>query len=155
MVKGHKLMKADVVPKIAIVEDSEQDLNLLIKAFNKIDFECEAISYADGEEAYFELKIDDRKVEHNEIDMFILDIGTPRVSGLELLKILKNDKRYKHKPVIMLSGSDCELNVMKSYENHANAYLVKPDSFEDLTELAKAIKDFWFNQSLKFASDAG
>ncbi len=77
--------------------------------------------------------------------MIFLDINLPKVDGTEVLQFIKNDDRLKIIPVIMLTTSDSEKDVLKSYYNHANCYITKPVDMEKFMEVIHAIKKFWIS----------
>lgn len=128
------------VPRIAIVEDSEHDVALLRKAFAKIQFDCQLMVFPNGEEAYYQLQLDEPDITEKAVDMFILDLKMPLVSGLEFLKEVKHHNLYKDTPAIMFSASVEDRDIESSYAHHADGYYVKPDNFAELLEVAENIR---------------
>ena len=78
-------------------------------------------------------------------DVILMDINLPLKSGIEVLEILKSDECTKHIPVIILTTSSSESDIMKSYNNHANAYIVKPVDVSEFLEAVLSLEDFWLN----------
>lgn len=131
--------------RIALIDDSKADTKLIQKAFEEIDFDCTFQIFHDAEEAYYSMDLDNRQNSAIKYDLILLDISMPKVSGLELLSYLKTHPFYQNVPAIMLTSSNDLLNMEKSLEFHADSYLVKPDSYQELLSLARSIRDFWFN----------
>lgn len=78
-------------------------------------------------------------------DVILMDINLPLKSGIEVLEILKSDESTKHIPIIILTTSSSESDIMKSYNNHANAYIVKPVDVSEFLEAVLSLEDFWLN----------
>ena len=78
-------------------------------------------------------------------DVILMDINLPLKSGIEVLEILKSDASTKHIPIIILTTSSSESDIMKSYNNHANAYIVKPVDVSEFLEAVLSLEDFWLN----------
>ncbi len=78
-------------------------------------------------------------------DLILMDINLPLKSGIEVLEILKSDEDTKHIPIIMLTTSSSESDIMKSYNHHANAYIVKPVDVSEFLQAILSLDDFWLN----------
>jgi len=78
-------------------------------------------------------------------DLVLLDINLPKMSGQEVLIFLKNDDRFKHLPVIMLTTSSSDKDIITSYKNHVNCYITKPVEVADFIKVVSKIEDFWIN----------
>ena len=78
-------------------------------------------------------------------DLIILDLNLPKVTGHEVLKIIKADKRTKTVPVIVMSSSASPSDVQRAYEFHANSYVRKPGDLDDLLRVVLAIESFWLD----------
>ena len=81
----------------------------------------------------------------NRPHLILLDLNLPRRSGLEVLAVLKKDNELKHIPVVVLTSSDAEHDISKSYKLHANAYITKPVDFEQYSYIVNYIEKFWFS----------
>ena len=131
--------------QILLVEDSAKDRELIITAMeenkiaNKIDVAI------DGEEAldylYKRGKYKSRKT--NNPCVVLLDIKMPKVDGLEVLRQIKEDKKLKIIPVVVLTSSREETDMVKSYKLGVNAYVVKPVEFNDFFRAVKELGIFW------------
>jgi len=75
--------------------------------------------------------------------MILLDLRLPRVDGLEVLKIIKENNELKHIPVIILTTSEADRDMMRAYDHHVNSYLVKPVGFDDFNKLMTDLGFYW------------
>jgi CheY-like chemotaxis protein len=78
-------------------------------------------------------------------DLILLDINLPKMDGVEVLSIIKNDYNLKRVPVIMLTTSSAEKDIEASYNNHANCYITKPVDLEMFMKVVRTIEDFWIS----------
>ena len=130
---------------ILIVEDNPGDVDLLRYSFkkNKITNTYEVAE--DGEEA---LNYIFKRGEHKNAktpDMIILDINLPKVSGLTVLKEIKSNPKTKMIPVIILTTSKDDMDVLKAYDNYVNAYLVKPVDMKNFLDVVSSLEIFWLS----------
>lgn len=140
--------------EILLVEDNPNDAELTIRALNKHNLGNNLVHVNDGAEAldfiFARGEYSGNKIE-NTPKVILLDIKMPKVDGLEVLKQIKSDDRTKKIPIVMMTSSKEEQDVIKSYSYGVNSYVVKPVEFE---EFAKAVADlglYWLitNQSPK------
>ncbi|AAF12176.1 MULTISPECIES: response regulator [Deinococcus] len=130
--------------EILLTEDNPADILLTEEAFEEADFPHRLHVARDGVEALTFL----RREENGELptpDVILLDLNMPRLSGLELLDILKEDPQLQHIPVIVLTTSRAEEDVWRSYKLHANAYIPKPVSIGEFVEVIRSLGNFWFS----------
>ena len=127
---------------ILLVEDNEGDILLTTEAFEESRIANKIMAIRDGKEAinYFESLGRKAETPH----LVLLDINLPKVSGHEVLLYIKNHERYKI-PVIMLTTSSAEKDILQSYQNHVNCYITKPIDVEDFMGAITKIEDFWIN----------
>ena len=130
--------------KVIIIDDSSMDLELAVEAFHEYDIEQELITLTDSEEAlkYFETNREKLK-QNNDIIFILLDLKMPKVNGLEILKKLKDDEYLKAIPILILTSSKEEKDLIECYRNGANACILKPISFSDFSGKIAAIANFW------------
>jgi CheY-like chemotaxis protein len=129
---------------ILLVDDNEGDILLTREALddarivNKI-----SIAY-DGLEAIRFLK---KQVPGGgeTPDLILLDINLPKMNGTEVLSIIKNDPELKRIPVIMLTTSSAEKDILASYDNYANCYITKPVDLDRFMDVVRTIEDFWIS----------
>lgn len=131
---------------ILLVEDNEDDVLLTQRAFQKNNVKNELVVVSDGREALDWLF---GEGEHAGRDpnvlpeLILLDVNMPRVSGLEVLEKVRADPRTELVPVVMLTSSKQEEDVIRSYELGCNSYVRKPVAFEAFVEAARAIGIYW------------
>lgn len=131
--------------KILLVEDNLADVELTRIAFQSQKINSEIIHCEDGKEALDFLR-------KNSIDGFgyiLLDLNMPRLNGLELLKICKQDSTLRRLPIIVFTTSANQEDVQQCYENGANAYVLKPVDLEDFDRTIVAIDSFWGSVNVK------
>ena len=132
--------------EILYIEDNPNDLELTLHAFKKHHLANEILIARDGEEALDLLFGKDRK-ETDELTtipkVILLDLKLPRVDGLEVLKAVKSDDRTKVIPVIVLTSSHEEKDIVESYRLGVNSYIVKPVDFEKFVEAVKIFGLYW------------
>jgi chemotaxis family two-component system response regulator Rcp1 len=124
--------------RILLVEDLTSDALLLREALRDAGLEHELVVAADGEEAMRLLHADGPKPQ-----LVLLDLNLPKVSGQQILEDIRADARLAHLPVVVLSTSNAPRDIDFAYAHRANAYVRKPNGFEALSGVARAIRDFW------------
>jgi CheY-like chemotaxis protein len=122
---------------ILLVEDNEGDIILTKEALKDANIRNEVTVAMDGEQALLMLQTAKELP-----DLILLDINLPRLSGLEVLVSIKKDERLKDIPVIMLTTSAAEKDILISYEHHANRFITKPVDLPRFIEVIKTIEDF-------------
>jgi len=140
------------------VEDDENDVFLLEHAFKKAGITQPLHVVKDGQEAVDYLAGKGSFADRARFPipgLVILDLKMPRKNGIELIQWLRNEPRFRHLPVLMLSSSANLHDIDCAYEAGANAFLVKPASNAERIRLAAAVRDFWleFNQPPPRCSD--
>lgn len=128
---------------ILLVEDNEGDILLTTEALEECKIINEITIIRDGQAAidFFETLEDTNHIP----DIVLLDINLPKMSGQEVLIYIKNHVKYKQVPVIMLTTSSSEKDIMASYKNHVNCYITKPVDVADFIKAISKIEDFWIN----------
>ena len=130
--------------KIILAEDNLADVELTRLAFDELNFPVEIIHVGDGQELVTILK----ETPLNDIVLMLLDLNMPKVSGIEILKIMYHDEFLRRLPVIVLSSSLHESDVLSCYEYGANAYVNKPIDINEFNEVIRSIADFWIGINL-------
>jgi len=131
--------------KILLVEDSEQDVELTLSALSQHHLANEVIVARDGEAALDYLYRRGefaQRVSGNPV-VILLDIKLPKVDGLEVLQQLRGDEELRHTPVVMLTSSREERDIVRSYNLGVNAYVVKPVEFTAFVEAIRELGLFW------------
>ena len=130
---------------ILLVEDSLDDINLVKVAFEECKFLNKMYVARDGVEAIDFLYKRGPHVHAIRPDIILLDLNLPKKSGQEVLEIIKKDEDLKDIPVIILTTSQAEEDILKSYKLHANCYITKPVDFSRFIEIIKQLENFWFS----------
>ncbi len=127
--------------EILLVEDNPGDVRLTMEALKEGKIR-NALSVArDGQEA-LDFLLDEKK-EHPRPDVILLDLNLPRKNGLEVLEIIKNHEELKKIPVVILTTSEDEQDILRSYEHHANCYITKPVELHNFLDVMKCLQSFW------------
>ena len=128
-----------------LVEDNPGDILLAQVAFEKSKFPVNIAIAMDGEEALDFLYKKGKFAEASTPDLVLLDLNLPAKSGSEILADIKNDDELKVIPVIILTTSQAEWDIIRCYQLHANCFVNKPFGFESFDKVVASIEDFWFN----------
>jgi CheY-like chemotaxis protein len=131
--------------RILLVEDNERDVELTLAALEEHNLANEVIIARDGADALDYLHRRGKFADHaNGLPVVVLlDLKMPRVDGLEVLRQMRGDDTLKHVPVVMITSSREEQDLVKSYQLGVNAYVVKPVDFQKFVESVKQIGFFW------------
>jgi two-component system response regulator len=129
--------------QILLVEDSPGDVSLTREALQSARVANELNVVGDGEAALRYLRREDEYVDSKPAHLVLLDLNLPRKSGQEVLEEIKNDPTLQHIPVIVLTTSADEEDILRSYQLHANAYVTKPVAFGDFLEALIRLEGFW------------
>ena len=135
-------MEARVI-NVLLVEDDPGDVLMTREAFddylhNRLDV------VTDGAAALTYLRKEEPYADAPRPDLILLDLNLPRLDGREVLQEIKDDPDLRHIPVIVLTTSQAEEDVLRSYQLHANAYVTKPVDFSQFIGVVRSIQDFWF-----------
>ncbi len=129
--------------EILLVEDNPGDARLTEEAFKDSRLLNSMHRVTDGVEALAYLRQEGQYATAARPDIILLDLNMPRKDGREVLAEIKEDPDLKSIPVVVLTTSDADTDVMKSYELHANCYITKPVDLEKFMNIVQRIEDFW------------
>jgi two-component system, chemotaxis family, response regulator Rcp1 len=129
--------------ELLLVEDSEPDVRLTIEALREAKVKNRLWVVADGVEALEFLRRQGRYTDAPRPDLILLDLNLPRKDGRQVLKEIKDDDSLKRIPVVVLTTSKNEEDVLRAYNLHANCYITKPVDFNRFMEVVKSIENFW------------
>jgi chemotaxis family two-component system response regulator Rcp1 len=132
---------------VLLVEDSPGDVRLTQEAFREAGTRIHLHVAVDGVAAMAFLK---RQGPHRNAprpDFILLDLNLPKMDGREVLSLIKEDASLKTIPTIILTTSEAEVDVLKSYQLHANCYLNKPVQLDAFETVVKTINDFWLTMA--------
>ncbi len=130
--------------EILLVEDNPNDVELTRRAFEKGKILNNLSVVNDGVEAMQYLKKESEYEDATRPDIILLDLEMPRKDGKEVLKELDDDETLARIPVIVLTSSEAEQDIVESYRYNANAYMTKPVGYEKFKETIRQIEQFWF-----------
>jgi two-component system, chemotaxis family, response regulator Rcp1 len=129
--------------ELLLVEDNYGDVLLTREACQNARMPNNLSVAGDGEEALSMLRREGRHANHPRPDLILLDLNLPRMDGREVLDTIKSDPALLRIPVIVLTSSAAEIDVLRSYDLKANSYVVKPVNFDRLQEIIASIESFW------------
>lgn len=129
--------------RILLVDDSDADVVLTTSALHRSRVANDVYRVADGEQAMAFLRNEGDHADAPRPDLVLLDLNMPRMDGRETLAAIKADPDLRRLPVIVLTTSSAESDVMVAYENQVAGYVTKPVSFEGLVDVVRSIEGFW------------
>lgn len=129
---------------ILLVEDNPGDARLTREALAASGVRNTLYDVRDGEQALAFLRREGAYESAPTPDLILLDLNLPRRDGREVLEDLKKDPSIKHIPVVILSSSEAEEDILRSYRLHANCFITKPRDLDALTDVVRGIEQFWF-----------
>lgn len=130
--------------EILLVEDNPGDVRLTIEALNEGRFANTINVAVDGFEAMAFLRREGKYENAPKPDLVLLDLNLPKKNGREVLAEIKTDPNLKCIPVVILTSSQAEKDIVETYNLHANCYITKPVDFEQFIRVVRSIEDFWF-----------
>lgn len=138
--------------EILLVEDNPGDIRLIQEVFKDAKIHNKMQVALDGEKA---MELLQKGIEQSRVyrpDLILLDLNLPRKDGREVLKEIKEDDNLKSIPVLILTTSTAEEDLMEAYNHNANCYITKPFDLDHFIRVVKTIEDFWLN-SVKLPSN--
>ena len=129
--------------EILLVEDNPGDVRLTREALREGKVYNNLHWAKDGVEALEFLRREGRHADAPRPDIILLDLNLPKKDGREVLSAIKNDERFKQIPVVVLTTSEAEEDVLRSYELHANCYITKPVDLDKFIMVVQSIDRFW------------
>jgi CheY-like chemotaxis protein len=131
---------------VLLVEDNPGDARLTREAFADANMSVLLHLVSDGVEAMAYLRACGAAGQPPRPSLILLDLNLPRMDGREVLAQVKADPGLKTIPIVILTTSDAELDIVTSYALHANCYLTKPVRLEEFENLVKSVNDFWLTK---------
>jgi CheY-like chemotaxis protein len=129
--------------EVLLVEDDPGDVLMTREAFEEHKVRNRLTVVADGVDALAYLRGQQPYTDAVRPDLVLLDLNLPKVDGREVLAEIKNDESLRQIPVVVLTTSQAEEDVLRSYQLHANAYVTKPVDFEQFINVVRRIDDFF------------
>ena len=142
-------MEKNIRPvNVLLVEDNPGDVRLTQEAFKEAKIYIKLDVTMDGAEAINFLRKDGEYANAVTPDLILLDLNLPKKDGREVLKEIKTDDLLKRIPVVVLTTSNAEQDIMKSYNLHVNCYINKPVDFEKFFDIIQKIEEFWLTTAI-------
>ena len=130
--------------EILLVEDNPGDVRLTKEALKDCKMRNTVYVVEDGEEALSFLYKEGKYADAPHPDLILLDLNLPKKNGKEVLSEIKENPKLKRIPVVILTTSKAEEDILKTYDLHANCYITKPVDFDQFISVVRRIEDFWF-----------
>ncbi len=129
--------------EILMAEDNPGDVRLMLEALRQYKVRNQLHVVEDGEAALAFLRREAPYAQAPRPDLILLDLNMPRKGGLEVLASIKADPSLRRIPVVILTSSGAERDVVSSYDQHANCYIIKPLDLEQFIQVVERIEGFW------------
>jgi chemotaxis family two-component system response regulator Rcp1 len=129
--------------EILLVEDNPGDVRLTVEALKEAKVRNELYVVGDGVAALAFLHREGEHADAPRPDLILLDLNLPKMDGREVLAEIKKDPNLKRIPVVVLTVSQAEEDILRTYDLHANCYITKPVGLDQFLEVVKAIEGFW------------
>ena len=130
--------------EVLLVEDNPGDVRLTLEAFKEGKVKTHLSVVGDGVEAMAFLRREGEYVNAPRPDLILLDLNVPRKDGHAVLAEMKGEENLRSIPVVILTTSQAENDILTTYRYHANCYITKPVDFEMFVKVVKSIENFWF-----------
>ena len=131
--------------EVLLVEDNPGDVRLIMEAFRETKLLIHVSVAEDGVQALAMLRRQGSHVRAPRPDLVVLDLNLPLKDGREVLAEIKEDPELQHIPVVILTTSNADQDILKAYKHHANCYITKPIQLEQFLAVARSIEDFWLS----------
>ncbi len=138
-------VKKMIPVEILLVEDNPGDVRLTVEAFIESKILNNLHVVEDGIEALAYLRKEGKYKKEPHPDLILLDLNLPKKDGREVLEQIKKEGPLKKIPIVILTTSSAEEDIIKSYELYANCYITKPVDIDQFMKVVKAIGNFWFS----------
>jgi chemotaxis family two-component system response regulator Rcp1 len=132
--------------EVLLIEDSPGDVRLTREAFREAEASIHLHVASDGVEALAFLRNEGRYADMPRPDLILLDLNLPKMDGREVLAHIKENEALKTIPTVILTTSDSEEDILRSYQLKANCYLTKPVQLDAFENLVRSISDFWLTK---------
>lgn len=131
--------------EILVIEDNPGDVRLMREALRESKIINQLHAVSDGQQALAFLRKQGSYAKATRPDLILLDLNLPGKDGREVLSEIKADPDLRRIPVVIVTSSKAEEDILRSYNHYANCYITKPLDLEKFVEVVKAIQDFWIS----------
>lgn len=139
MYKAHRPLE------IMLVEDSLSDVDLITEMLEESNIKHNIHIVRDGEDAMLFLYQQGHHKDVARPDIILLDLNLPKKNGHEVLSTIKSDSQLRRIPVIIFTTSELRQDVLRAYDMHANAYMLKSDNFDELLRTIQSVENYWLS----------
>ena len=129
--------------EIMLLEDNPGDVRLTMEALKEAKVSNNLNIVIDGEEAMAFLRKEGKFSNAPKPDLILLDLNVPKKDGREVLKEIKADKNFRFIPVVILTSSQVDEDIINAYDQHANCYITKPVDLDQFMKIVASIEEFW------------
>lgn len=136
-----------------LIEDNPGDVRLTREALRESKVRNNLSVVGDGEEALLYLRKQPPYTEAPRPDIILLDLNLPRKDGKEVLEIIKTDPKLKRIPVVVITSSEAEQDILRTYDLHVNCYVTKPVDLDQFIKVVQSVESFWLTIVRLPASD--
>ena len=140
----NKMLARGRPAEVLLVEDNDNDVELTRIGFQRAKFAVNLHHVGNGEECMAFLRKEGKYADAPTPDLVLLDLNMPRMDGREVLEEVVRDERLKHLPIVVLTTSDADKDVLASYKLRCSSYIVKPVDFESFSKAVQSLTDYWF-----------
>lgn len=129
---------------VLLVEDNPGDADLTCETFETSRLSLDIVVVVDGEQALAYLRRQPPYTEAPRPDIVLLDLNVPKISGRQVLAEMRTEEHLRHVPVVVLTSSDAERDIVESYRLGANCYVTKPVDLNAFQAIVRSVEGFWF-----------
>ena len=141
---NNNLLTSGRPAEILLVEDNDNDAELTKIGFRRAKLAVNLTHVGNGEECMAFLRKEGKYADAPTPDLILLDLNMPRMDGREVLEEVSRDDHLKHLPIVVLTSSEADKDVLMSYQLRCNSYIVKPIDFENFAKVIQSLADYWF-----------
>jgi CheY-like chemotaxis protein len=139
-----KQLRSGRPAEVLLAEDDDNDLELAKIGFDLTGYAVNLHHVANGEQCMEYLRKEGKYADAPTPDIILLDLNMPRMDGREVLQAVSRDERLQHLPIVVLTTSDAQEDVLESYKLRCSSYVVKPIDFTQFAAVVQGIADYWF-----------
>lgn len=130
--------------EVLLVEDNDNDVELMRLGFKQAKFAVNLHHVSNGEECMAFLRKEGKYSEVPAPDLVLLDLNMPRMDGREVLEEVTRDENLKHLPIVILTTSDADKDILISYKLRCSSYIMKPIDFQNFSTMIQSFANYWF-----------
>lgn len=133
------------IVEILLIEDDPGDIDLTREVLDRSKISINLTAFEEGEEALAYLNKEGEYADAQLPDLILLDLNLPGLSGRDILEEIRSNQNINHIPVVVLTTSDADEDILKTYKLGANCYVTKPVGLKEFEKIVSTIENFWFS----------